>query len=685
MIRRPRPEARGPGRSATPRRGSLAELIVAAATLFWAPGAIAQVLLLPEAVGPPVYPVSALELEYASPHPDQPSLAAILPVRVELTRTELGWAAPREGEPGQTLAVGAAGAEAIPLEASGLARVLRAVVAALHERGLYGLDVRPAERDIDVETERDLRSPSRTALALVVHVGRIQQIRTIAVGDRIRGDWKIDNALHARIRERSPLQPTAVAGDGTTDLVDRRALEDYLFRLNRHAGRRVEAALSPAEEPGGVVLDYRVGEAKPWYVFGQVTNTGTPRTSPWQTRVGAAHRQLTNRDDILSIEYLNAGLDDVNALSGSYEAPFFGPERPDWMRRRKGDPEWLEWLPRERIPWWGVDRLRWGVDLSWSRSETGRRSSIPGLANDKVRSDDLRAGGRLSYEIFQHRDLFIDLWGGLRVADLEVDNDVSATVGEALLLLPMAGVHAERINQISTFAADLSVQGNVLSIDDGELDSLGRDATDDRYATLDWNLGYTTFLEPLLFREAWRDPSSERSSTLAHELAFGFRGQYAFDYRLIPQSSRTIGGLYSVRGYDQSVGVGDSILVGSLEYRFHLPRALPVAREPMRLPLVGDFRAAPQQVYGRPDWDLTFRAFLDAGRAIRNHQSAVASGINEVDQTLLGAGLGAELTFRGNLRARIDWATALLDTNGDISRSTEAGDSEIHVLFSILY
>ena len=107
---------------------------------------------------------------------------------------------------------------------------------------------------------------------------------------------------------------------------------------------------------------------------------------------------------------------------------------------------------------------------------------------------------------------------------------------------------------------------------------------DEHYATLDFNLGYSTYLEPLLRPSAWRDPTTELSSTLAHELALGVHGQYAFDYRLIPQASQIVGGLYSVRGYDQSVAVGDTVVVGSFEYRFHVPRILPVQREPMRSP-----------------------------------------------------------------------------------------------------
>ena len=40
--------------------------------------------------------------------------------------------------------------------------------------------------------------------------------------------------------------------------------------------------------------------------------------------------------------------------------------------------------------------------------------------------------------------------------------------------------------------------------------------------------------------------------------------------------------------------VGDDVYVSSAEYRFPIPRALPIMREPLQMPLIGDFRAGPK-------------------------------------------------------------------------------------------
>jgi hypothetical protein len=80
---------------------------------------------------------------------------------------------------------------------------------------------------------------------------------------------------------------------------------------------------------------------------------------------------------------------------------------------------------------------------------------------------------------------------------------------------------------------------------------------DDDWTVFKWSLDHSFYLEPLLFREAAHDPDAPHWKTaLAHEIAFSFRGQHAFDNRLIPQEEETLGGLYTVRGYPESIAAG---------------------------------------------------------------------------------------------------------------------------------
>jgi hemolysin activation/secretion protein len=651
------------------------------------------------------YTVTGFDLYYREANADLPAIEGILPITVQLQLSPTGYIRPREGEPSESVRIDAAGGPPVRYHASAIGTISRSLLTHMHDQGLLGVYVQPSQDDIDITTEQDLRREGNQRLRIGIWVGRIRDVRTIAAGDRIKGDWRVDNPVHRRIRAYSPLHPPTAGHEETTDLLQKDELEEYLFLLNRHPGRHVEAALAASEDEEGISLDYRVYESKPWSVYAQVANTGTERTSPWQTRVGLVHRQVTDRDDIFSLEYLNAGLNNVHGVTASYDAPWFAPKRPYWMETSGKEPPWLGWADRSKIPWWGLGRLRWRVGGGWTRIETDEVCCNPdgSPAVDSVLSSDWNAYGRLTYNAFQHRAFFLDAFGDGRFRGVSVDNANTGNVGDVTLFSVDFGLQAERINQFSTLLARLSAEytfplGSESDYEEDFASNLGRARTDERWWALKWNLGLSYYLEPLLNQKAWRDPNTASSSTLSHELALGLRGQYAFDYRLIPQSSQVIGGQYSVRGFPQGQAVGDSVYLGSLEYRFHIPRMLPVQRRPMSLPWVGDFRVAPQQVYGRPDWDLVLRAFVDAGQSVRNDRIE-ATG-TELNQTLVGAGVGLEFIYKGNARIQVDWGRGLYkNTDGSLTDVGGFGDAscaraklegidssgEFYFLFSVMY
>jgi hypothetical protein len=631
----------------------------------------------------PAFPVVEFVIRYRDSGAGLPTLEELLPLNVPLIATPTGYAAAPEGEPGWPVAIGGDRERAL-FHASALGAIARAVLAKLHQHGLLGVYVRPSPEDIDIREERDLRAPGDDTLHLDVSVGRIQDVRTVALGSRIKTNWKINNPAHRELRKGSPLAPTLEGADGTTNHVDRRELEDYLYALNRHPGRQVEAALAASADENGITLDYRVYEDRPWNVYLQSANTGTERTSLWQTRVGYENRQLTDRDDILSINYLNSGLNDVHSIQLGYDAPWFSPRRADWMNPGPRESNWLKWMNRDKIPWWGVARLRWQVQGGWTRIRSEVVAPLPGgfSAVDSLVSDDWHAGGGLTYNAFQYRNFFLDLTSGIRFRGVQLDNKSSGNDSNVTLALFDFGLKFDRSNAYSAFFGRVvgeyaTALGSAAETGQAFGGGLGRASSDPDWWVILFEGGINQYLEPLLLGPWWRDPGTPRSSTLSHEISLGGRGQYAFDYRLIPQSSQVIGGLYSVRGFPQGVAVGDTVYIGSAEYRFHLPRSLPISRKPVRLPWVGDFRVAPQQVYGRPDWDLIFRGFIDAGKSIRNNPQ-LASG-TELDQFLVGAGAGIEFVYKGNLTVRVDWARGI-HQEVDCDPTTPSGSPDLGCL-----
>ena len=87
------------------------------------------------------------------------------------------------------------------------------------------------------------------------------------------------------------------------------------------------------------------------------------------------------------------------------------------------------------------------------------------------------------------------------------------------------------------------------------------------------------------------------------------------------------------------------------------------------------FKWAPQQAYGRPDWDLILRAFLDAGQTYNADRLGF-----ENDETLVGVGVGTELQVKQNLSLRVDWGFPLTDLAAEDGRQPGAHLGDVHVV-----
>jgi hemolysin activation/secretion protein len=224
--------------------------------------------------------------------------------------------------------------------------------------------------------------------------------------------------------------------------------------------------------------------------------------------------------------------------------------------------------------------------------------------------------------------------------------------------------------------ANLFMEWNVSSLGgtNEDLDALGRTDAEPDFAVLRFEGQQTAFLEPLFAARG------TRATTLAHEMRAAVNVQWAFDNRLVPNQMQTQGGLYTVRGYPQSVVAGDSGVFGTLEYRYHVARGLSPRPEPGSM-MGRPFRFRPQYAFGPTDWNLLLKAFVDAGRAENSDRREF-----EVDQTLLGAGIGAELawTRRFNLRADLGFALRELE-DADGASVVDAGHAELYIVLTLIY
>lgn len=590
------------------------------------------------------FDVGRIVLEYPRSHPDHVPVQELMSLQVALAQTPNGLVGPDSAPPTTTRTLAELSSSGLQrYEASAINAICEAIVGDLNRRGLISVVATPAEID---EQMRDRRTEGDRTLRIWILLGQTSQLRTLAGGKRVDDPQRINHPKHAWILEESPVKPGA--GDRPGDLLRKDLIEDYIFRLSRHPGRRLDVALSAADETGGVVVDYQVTENKPLLLYAQISNTGTEQTERVRERFGLIHSQLTNFDDILSLDYITAGFDDAHALLAAYERPF-------------GD----------------VLGPRWRVFGSWSEYT----ASDVGFAGEDFEGESWSAGAELIFNLFQRGELFMDLIVGARWENIEVVNEAVFIEGEGDLFLPSIGVRLDRTTQIATTTGAVVLEFNLSDVsgtDKDELTELGRFDPDEDWVVLRWDATHSFFVEPVL-DPRWDDPDAP-GSKLAHEILGTFKGQYAFDNRLIPQAEQVVGGMYTVRGYPESLVAGDTVVIGSLEYRFHLPRALyrtdpegrPGPRQlwPWLQPVLGEsFRQVPQHPYGTTDWDLILKAFIDAGRVIISDPLFF-----EEDHTLVGAGVGVEFLFKRHLTLRLDWGFILeeieeLDANEGSNRA----------------
>lgn len=593
--------------------------------------------------------ITSIEIDYLRDRADQPGADYLLGATIEALPSDAGYIAPRAGYESQEIAL----SEIPNLDTqvffdSLLPTFAPAVVQRLQEYGLIGVYVEPDPDQFRVAEGviEDLRDPEDTSLRLQITTGVVTELRTLAMGERVPSDGRLNSRIHERFRMSSPVQPTDAEPEAAqTSLLRRDRIDDFVFRLNRHPGRRVDVAVAPSgTEQGGVVLDYLVTENRPWLAYFQLSNTGTDSTTKWRQRFGFIHNQLTESDDTLILDYLTGNFDEVNALLLSYERPLIGSQQ----LRARGYWTWSEFTASE-----------------------------VGIPDADFEGEDWTLGAELIANVLQDRDLFIDLVAGARWQDTRVNNEFAGVSGDEEFFVPYAGLRLERYRETERTYGSVMFETNLSGIagtSEDELDNLGRLDTDDSWLVMPFELSHSFYLEPLF------NPDLDDEAGLVHELALTAKGQIGFGNRLTPTAQQVLGGLYTVRGYPQSLVAGDNVYVGSLEYRYHLPRGFEPDPQPGAF-LGRPFRFAPQYDYGPIDWDLILKAFVDAGRAEQNDRFPFES-----NATLISAGLGLELAVTRRFNFSVDWGMAIneFDDRGG-NNDIDPGRNEFHFVLTLVY
>lgn len=593
------------------------------------------------------YAVSDLVYMYPIPHPSLPDIVEYDDIVVTLTPTEMGFIASLGTEYDVAVRLGDLGGPDTVIYGSALSAINVAVrdhLANVH--GMLGHLVTPAADEIDYEnTRRDLRAAGDTELTIKIWRASIGEIRTLGLGqkwesfsDEEATGGAIDEPTHAHIRERSPMQQG--------DLLIRPPLDRFVHHLNRHPGRRVDLALSPTGNPGQVNVDYLVTEAKDWFVYGQVSNTGSESTDEWVWRFGAQHHQVSGNDDILRIDYITAGFDETHTVLASYDTPLDAD-----------------------------GRLRGRVFGRYNEYTAGD----VGFAGDDFTGEGYELGLELAQNVYQDGAFFLDVVGGARFESIDVENNLAMIEGSETFFIPYLGARASRNTPVSTLGAELFLDFGIAS-DGDEAAQLGRFNVDEDWTVLRGSANFSFFLEPFLDTSGFEGERGPEAMTLAHELFLSGRGQWSMGNRLIPNYQQVAGGFFTVRGYDESVAVGDNVIIGTAEYRFYPGKWIAPAVEPTSV-LGRPFNSARTQPYGSADWEFLLRAFYDvASIGVEDRDP-----LSETEDTLMSIGLGAEARLWQNVTLRADWGYVLSDLGEGVLKQADSGDSRVHFLATLLF
>ena len=470
-----------------------------------------------------------------------------------------------------------------------------------------------------------------------VVAGTVEDVRAKAVDEDGERPASADN-----IEKWSPVQ----TDDTEAALLNVEEVNEYLNRLNRFPGRSVTASISAGENPGSILLDYLVTREQTFNIWAQVSNTGTEATSEWVEQFGLFLTQISGNDDILSVTAMTGNFEDsTRSLTGYYDSRF-------------GD----------------LEGLRYRVTGNWG----DYTSEDVGFMQQDFSGSTWGAQADLIWNVFQDQALFIDLDIGFRYWNSSAKNVVFNTVtladGNSDFYTPSLSLSLFEIKPESSIQATIGFNYTSAGGTETDLNDLGRHNTSPDWYTL-YATGQASFFLDQIF-----DPGLDGAAVhpMVHELTVRGQGQYAFEHRLTPLAMTTLGGYYTVRGYPQSAVAGDTAVQGTVEYRLHLPRTF--EPQPAGQGLFGDddFRWSPDSATGAmPDWDLALLGFFDAGAIWISDAYSY-----ENNMTLMGAGVGVELSIRQNLKFTVNYGWALKDAE---TIGVESGDARFYFLGSVSF
>jgi hemolysin activation/secretion protein len=303
-------------------------------------------------------------------------------------------------------------------------------------------------------------------------------------------------------------------------------LEDYINLLNLNPDRHVTAKVSRGPEPNTLAVGYNVYEANPWHWFAQVDNAGT-EDRRYAPRIGLINTNLFGFDDKLTIFHQapwDGDFMDNYSIYGSYDIPVMGP------------------------------KLRLRGFAAYSKFDVEGGAGINFLGHGWL------YGGELLYNVLQKDGWFLDLRSSLSYEESEVSSSIFSSILGSKVEMWLWGLGVDlhkRTDMTNTTISFDRVQN---------IGGSGQDSFWDK-ATL---TGARTNAErDFSIYSASANHSRYLDADKIQRLSGSFQWIVPTE-RLVPAKMTTFGGMYTVRGYEESAIVADGGILASAQYEFDL-------------------------------------------------------------------------------------------------------------------
>ena len=392
---------------------------------------------------------------------------------------------------------------------AGIQKINEGLVRTLNEDlGLVGVFVVPKE--IDRQDGTDNREDKKSLVFLVI-TNIIEEVRTLASGTRVGDDAeiapseRINHPAHDKIRKRAPVQPG--------ELLTRESLEAFAAELSLHPGRTVDVGLGRGSEPGLAVVDFNITERDPQVWTIATENTGTQGTSQWRYVLGWRDTQLTDHDDVLSVQLRTSGDSDATGVNAGWTHPLFD-----------------SWTGNAFFHADQYVSSQFGVPIEFEGNSVGLSYSVSPrplpLGRNSARPHFVTPFFRIGMDRFDVTQSFVFNSGAIEIGG-----------GETSLLTAQAGVSVQHLSEQGTLRGGISLawQGG----DDD--DDVGRFDRDDSWSSLNANIDLRRFVD------------SEGVGEFRLRANIGG----ALDGRVAPQAYAVLGGMNTIRGYPEAAAAGD--------------------------------------------------------------------------------------------------------------------------------